>query len=108
MEYAIKILEAERAAIVAALKDRQAERLAALQQLDKALNWLRVLEEKQVDKVSRYDVEALPYIEGRGGFTSYRVMIDNETDDTAMWEEYQKADGSHFLLSLGDLIITSK
>ena len=60
------------------------------------------------DKASRYHVEALPYIEGRGGFTYYRLAIDNETDDTALWDEYQGADGSPLWLSWGDLVIVSK
>lgn len=46
MEYAIKILELERLSIISALKDGQKERLNDLQQLDKALGWLRLLEEK--------------------------------------------------------------
>lgn len=108
MEYAIKILEEERSALIASLKEGRDNRLDDLRQLDKALGWLRLLQEKRVDKASRYHVEPLPFIEGHGGFTNYRVVIDNETDDMALWEEYQKTDGSHFLLSLGDFIVESR
>lgn len=108
MEYAIKILEEERLSVVAALKDGQQDRLHDLQQLDKALEWLRLLQEKQVDKARNYHFEPLPFIEGHGGFTNYRIAIDNESDDISDWEEYKKTDGSRFLLSLGDFIIESK
>ncbi len=108
MEYAIKILELERLSIISALKNGQKERLNDLQQLDKALGWLYLLEEKQLDRANRYNFEALPFIEGRGGFTYYRIAIDNETDDIAFWEEYKKEDGSQLILSLGDYILIKK
>ncbi len=108
MDYAIKLLETEREIIIAALKNGKKERLNDLQQLDKALGWLRLLEEKQLDKANRYHLEPLPFIEGYGGFTNYRIAIDNETDDMKFWEEYKKDDGSHLLLSLGDYLLIEK
>ncbi|MDY6029691.1 MAG: hypothetical protein SPI71_05455 [Acidaminococcaceae bacterium] len=50
----------------------------------------------------------MPTIDGRGGFSSYRIAIDNETDDIKLWEEYKKDDSSHLLLSLGDYILIEK
>ncbi len=108
MDYAIKLLETEREIIIAALKNGKKERLNDLQQLDKALGWLRLLEEKQLDKANRYHLEPLPFIEGYGGFTNYRIAIDNETDDMKFWEGYKKDDGSHLLLSLGDYLLIEK
>lgn len=108
MDYAIKLLEAEREIIIAALKNGKKEKLNDLQQLDKALGWLRLLEERQLDKANRYHLEPLPFIEGHGGFTNYRIAIDNETDDMKFWEEYKKDDGSHLLLSLGDYLLIEK
>lgn len=108
MEYAISILEKERLSVITALKNGHKDRLSDLQQLDKALGWLRLLREKQVGKAEQYNFESLPFIEGHGGFTNYRVVIDNETDDISFWQEYKKQDGSHFLLSLGDYILESK
>lgn len=108
MEYAVKILEAERNAVVAAMKAGHNERLKDLQELDKALGWLRLLQEQQVDKAGRYNLDALPYIEDRGGFTYYRLMVDNETDNTADWDEYKKPDGSRYELHSGDFILEAK
>lgn len=108
MDYAIQILEEERLRIQSALRDGHKERLQDLQQLDKALGWLSLLQEKQVEKASRYHFISLPFIEGHGGFTNYRIMIDNETEDTSFWEEYVKQDGSHYLLGYGDFIVQSK
>lgn len=50
MEYAIKTLEAERDAVVSAMKKGHKERLKDLQKLDKALGWLRLLLDRQVDR----------------------------------------------------------
>ena len=108
MHYAIKILEREREMIVSALKDGHQEKLQDLQGIDKALGWLRLLQENRVKKASRYSFDTLPPIEGRGGFSNYRLMLDDETDDTACWDEYTKPDGSHYLLCPGDFIVEEK
>ncbi|RRD95269.1 hypothetical protein EII17_04335 [Clostridiales bacterium COT073_COT-073] len=108
MEYAIKILEKERELIVTALKNGENEHLTALKELDKALDWLRLLKEKQLGAAKKYNVETLPFIEGRGGFSSYRIAIDNETDDIKFWNEYKKMDGSHLLLFPGDCIFNER
>jgi len=107
MDYAINILEEERKALVLELKQGRKERLADLQALDKALGWLRLLNERQVDTVSRYSFDALPDTKGYG-MSFYRLMIDNETDDTDCWVEYVKSDGSHYELLPGDFICTKK
>lgn len=108
MDYAIKKLEEERLYIVSVLKEGHKEQLKNLQQLDKALGWLSLLQNFQIDKADRYNFISLPFIESRGGFSSYRIMIDNETEDTSYWEEYTKPDGNHCLLNYGDFIIESK
>lgn len=64
--------------------------------------------EQQIDIVKKYQLERMPTIDGRGGFSSYRIAIDNETDDIKLWEEYKKDDSSHLLLSLGDYILIEK
>ena len=69
MEHAIKLLEKERELIVEDLKNGKKERLDDLKDLDKALEWLYLLEEKQFDEAKRYNLEQLPFIEGRGGFS---------------------------------------
>ena len=108
MEYAIKILEKERELIVSALKKGEKEHLTVLKELDKALSWLYLLKGIQVGTAKKYHIEPLPIIEGHGGFSSYRIAIDNETDDINFWEEYKKNDGSHLLLYWGDYILKEK
>ena len=105
MEHAIKLLEKERDLIVADLKNGKKERLDDLKDLDKALEWL---EEKQFDEAKRYNLEQLPFIEGRGGFSCYRIAIDNESDDIKFWDEYEKSDGSKLSLYPRDYIINRK
>lgn len=108
MEHAIKLLEKERELIVADLKNGKKDRLDDLKDLDKALEWLYLLEEKQFDEVKRYNLEQLPFIEGRGGFSCYRIAIDNESDDIKFWDEYEKSDGSKLSLYPRDYIINRK
>ena len=108
MEHAIKLLEKERELIVADLKTGNKGRLNYLKDLDKALEWLYLLEEKQFDEAKRYNVEQLPFIEGRGGFSCYRIAIDNESDDIKFWDEYEKSDGSKLSLYPRDYIINRK
>jgi hypothetical protein len=108
MEHAIKLLEKERDLIVADLKNGKKERLDDLKDLDKALEWLYLLEEKQFDEAKRYNLEQLPFIEGRGGFSCYRIAIDNESDEIKFWDEYEKSDGSKLSLYPRDYIINRK
>lgn len=108
MEHAIKLLEKERELIVADLKNGKKDRLDDLKDLDKALDWLYLLEEKQFDEVKRYNLEQLPFVEGRGGFSCYRIVIDNESDDIKFWNEYEKSDGSKLSLYPRDYIINRR
>ena len=108
MEHAIKLLEKERDLIVADLKNGKKDRLDDLKDLDKALEWLYLLEEKQFDEAKRYNLEQLPFIEGRGGFSCYRIAIDNESDEIKFWDEYEKSDGSKLSLYPRDYIINRK
>ena len=108
MEHAIKLLEKERELIVADLKNGKKDRLDDLKDLDKALEWLYLLEEKQFDEAKRYNLEQLPFIEGRGGFSCYRIAIDNESDEIKFWNEYEKSDGSKLSLYPRDYIINRK
>jgi hypothetical protein len=108
MEHAIKLLEKERELIVADLKNGKKDRLDDLKDLDKALEWLYLLEEKQFDEAKRYNLEQLPFIEGRGGFSCYRIAIDNESDEIKFWDEYEKSDGSKLSLYPRDYIINRK
>ena len=108
MEHAIRLLEKERELIVADLKNGKKDRLDDLKDLDKALDWLYLLEEKQFDEVKRYNLEQLPFVEGRGGFSCYRIVIDNESDDIKFWDEYEKSDGSKLSLYPRDYVINRK
>ena len=108
MEHAIRLLEKERELIVEDLKNGKKDRLDDLKDLDKALEWLYLLEEKQFDEAKRYNLEQPPFIEGRGGFSCYRIAIDNESDDIKFWNEYEKSDGSKLSLYPRDYIINRK
>ena len=108
MEHAIKLLEKERELIVEDLKNGEKDRLNYLKDLDKALEWLYLLEEEQFDEAKRYNLEQLPFIEGRGGFSCYRIAIDNESDEIKFWDEYEKSDGSKLSLYPRDYIINRK
>ncbi|MDE7478177.1 MAG: hypothetical protein K2M91_09550 [Lachnospiraceae bacterium] len=105
MEYVIKLLQKERETIVESLRNGQQERLQDLQQVDKAIGWLKLIQDNNLEPAGKYHLDALPMIEGHGGFATYRIMIDDDTDDTAHWEEYRKQTGGHYCLSLGDFLL---
>lgn len=108
MKYAINLLEKERELLVEALKNGEKEKVCILQQLDKALSWLRLIEEKELYHVNQYELEVLPPLEGRGGFSNYRIAIDNETDDINFWDEYKREGNQNLLLSFGDIVLRRK
>ena len=108
MSYAIAILEKERQQIVCKLKQGNQEYLNALQQLDMALGWLRMLQSCELEDAKHYEINQIKEMEGHNYFECYHLMIDNETDDISCWEEYKKPDGTSYVLSFGDLIITAK
>lgn len=108
MEYVIELLQKEREAIIAALKNGQQEKLQNLRQIDQAIGWLDMIQDHHLGQANRYDLHALPYIEGYGGFTCYRIMIDKETDHTENWEEYIRQDGGHYELSMGDFLLVHR
>ena len=106
MEFSIEILKKERDKIVSDLKLGQKERLIDLQDIDKALGWLRLLTDSQVDKAACYNLEKLPF--PTNVWSQYRVMVDMEDDNTEAWTEYVKADGSHCLLYGDDILLITK
>lgn len=61
LQFSIDILQKERDKIVSDLKSGQQERLKDLQDIDKALEWLRLLTDSQADKACHYNLEKLPF-----------------------------------------------
>lgn len=108
MEYVIELLRKEREAIVRCLKNGEQERVRDLQQIDQAIGWLKLIQDNGLDMAGKYNLDALPHIEGYGGFSCYRIMIDKESDCVEDWEEYEKQDGGHYCLSLGDFLLVHK
>lgn len=107
MQYAINTLKSERERIVIELKNGHSERLGDLQQIDKAIGWLKLLMSRNVDKAVRYDFEQLPEIEGCV-WSSYRLVADMETEDKTFWTECRKPDGSDYCITFGDYLLLHK
>lgn len=108
MEYVIELLQKERETTISALKNGQNEKMRTLQQIDQAIGWLSMIQDHHLGQANKYDLHELPYIEGYGGFTCYRIMIDKETDNTEDWEEYKRQDGGHYELSMGDFLLVHR
>lgn len=60
MKDIIELLQNERIKTVDALKQGEQQQLFYLQQIDKALGWLKLIEEKGLDGAGRYDIHSLP------------------------------------------------
>lgn len=109
MKDIIKLLQNEREKTVDALKHGNQQKLSYLQQVDKALGWLKLIEEKGLDNVGCYDVHSLPDLlpERAGIYNYYHLMMDYEDPDVENWEEYKPC-GQPLLLMFDDIVITRK
>lgn len=109
MKDIIELLQNERIKTVDALKQGEQQQLFYLQQIDKALGWLKLIEEKGLDGAGRYDIHSLPDLPQKksGLYSFYHIMMDYESSNIEDWEEY-KPDGQTLLLSFDDIVITRK
>ncbi|WP_229067732.1 MULTISPECIES: hypothetical protein [Bacteroides] len=79
--------------------------LSHLQQIDKALGWLKVVEDNELATVWSYKIHRLP--DPNSGFSYYHLMVDNESSDPKDWTEYNP-DNQSLELCFDDIIITRK
>lgn len=109
MKDIIELLQKERIKTVDALKHGNQQELPYLQQIDKALGWLKLIEEKGLKNVGCYDIHSLPDLpsESAGICNYYHLMMDYEDPNVENWEEY-KPDGQLLLLMFDDIVITRK
>lgn len=109
MKDIIELLQKERIKTVDALKHGNQQELPYLQQIDKALGWLKLIEEKGLEGVGCYDIHSLPYLPqaNSGLYSFYHIMMDYEKTNIEDWKEY-KPNGQSLLLSFDDIVITRK
>lgn len=109
MKDIIELLQKERIKTVDALKHGNQQELPHLQQIDKALGWLKLIEEKGLENVGCYNIHSLPALppESAGIYNYYHLMMDYEDPSVENWEEY-KPDGQPLLLTFDDIVITRK
>lgn len=109
MKDIIELLQKERIKTVDALKHGNQQELPYLQQIDKALGWLKLIEEKGLENVGCYNIHSLPVLpsESAGIYNYYHLMMDYEDPSVENWEEY-KPDGQPLLLTFDDIVITRK
>lgn len=105
MKDIIELLQNERIKTVDALKQGEQDKLAYLQQIDKALGWLKVIEDNDLETVGKYKIHRLP--DPNFGFSYYHLMVDYESGDPKNWREY-KPDNQSMELCFDDIIITRK
>lgn len=105
MQKAIEYLQECRKQKVEHLKNKENEYLTELQELDKAINWLRKIDELNLRGVQKYDLLELPDI--KTGFSEFRILNDCETDDRNLWIELKKDDYPVFMTA-GDILIIGK
>lgn len=105
MKDIIELLQNERKKTVDALKQGEQDKLSHLQQIDKALGCLKVVEDNELATAGSYEIHRLP--DPNYGFSYYHLMVDNESSDPKDWEEY-KPDNQSLELCFDDIIITRK
>lgn len=99
MKDIIELLQKERIKTVDALKHGNQQELSYLQQIDKALGWLKRIEEKGLEDVGCYDIHSLPDLpqENSGLYSFYHIMMDYESPNIEDWKEY-RPNGSVFAI----------
>ncbi len=109
MKDIIELLQKERIKVVDALKQGEQQQLSYLQQIDRALGWLKMIEEKGLEHIGKYNIYSLPALppEISGLNAYYHLMLDYESTNVEDWEEY-KPNNQPLLLCLDDIIITHK
>jgi len=107
MKVAIDILESERKETVECLKLQNGDKncLSRIKELDKAINWIKKLNELGVNNVQKYDIIELP--DPKTGFSEYRVMNDCETDNMEYWQELE-INNKRISMTMGDIIIITR
>ena len=106
MQYAINKLLENREKIVENLKVGKTEEFGLLKELDKAIAWLKLVNNENLDNANKYMIQTLPATTGYG-YSYYHLMIDMETDDKTHWVEY-KPSGEALALCGGDIIFIRK
>ena len=87
MKYAIKILTSERNSVISELKKQNEDKanlLENLKSIDRALKWLRILDENDAGSAGDYELIKLPFMQNC--FESYRIMSDNESENAGDWK----------------------
>lgn len=109
MKDIIELLQKERIKTVDTLKHGNQQELPYLQQIDKALGWLKLIEEKGLDGVGCYNIHSLPDLpQGQSGLYSfYHITMDYEKPHIEGWKEY-KPNSQPLLLNFDDIVITRK
>lgn len=109
MKDVIELLRKERMKAIDAMKHGNQQELSYFQQIDKALGWLKLIEDNGLERVESYDIFRLPDLpqESSGVYSFYHVVMDYENPNSENWEEY-KPDGQPLLLGFDDIIITRK
>ena len=72
MKDIIELLQNERTKTVDALKQGEQDKLSYLQQIDKALGWLKVVEDNELATVGSYKIHRLP--DPHSGFSYYHLI----------------------------------
>ena len=77
MEDIIELLQKERIKTVDALKQGEQQQLSYLRQIDKALGWLKMIEENKLENIGKYDVCRLPEppSESSGLYSFYHICL---------------------------------
>jgi hypothetical protein len=106
MKVVIEYLEKRQNEIKNELQNGKHDSLIELKEINNAINWLKKIDELNLKHIQKYEIIELPEPVGHG-YSAYRLMIDNETDDIKYWTEL-KIDNKSVEVIMGDILITRK
>lgn len=105
MKDIITILQDKKQEVITELKAGNTNNQSLISQLDKAISWLAIVEQYQLDMTNRYDIQVLP--DTAHGMSFFHLMIDCESSDSKDWVEYAP-NNSPIEMSIGDIIMVRK
>ena len=108
VKIAIDYLEKRIIEIKDKLKNTNNDLSIELKDINNAINWLKKIEELKLKHVQKYDIIEMPDpLELGYGYSSYKIVIDNESGDIKYGTEL-KINNKPVEAIMGDILIIKK
>lgn len=102
MKFAIEVLQMEKDRLVSEAKKGKSVEAGEFKELDNAIHWLERIQKEKLGQEKDYIVKQLK--QRNCGYSSYHIMIDQESSNVLDWVEYEE-EGERIELIAGDYLL---